>query len=274
MPFRLGPVNPAPGTEAGTRCTQCCARYRGGCRRCRHLGRRRRSPGRRLRLRVRLHLRSRSGLRFRGRDVGRALHRVAVHRPHRAVVGVQPDRDLVRAARDEVRREAVVERAEPGDEAAVHEEVREPAPGHRPGLGAGGREAEGVERQPYVPTAPFAVRVRLDLYGDLGRLVLVDLPVVPPVVVGVVENLAHRGGRYAALTPVPGVAGATGGGSGQQQDTDRRRGEQGPGPWHARRLEHRSDSRIPLESGRRPFPVVPAEEDRPISCAGEIAILR
>ncbi|MFG2555136.1 hypothetical protein ACGFWF_35120 [Streptomyces sp. NPDC048581] len=77
----------------------------------------------------------------------------------------------MRAARDEVGGEAVPGGAQPGDEPAVHEEVRQPAAGHRPRLRPRGREAEVAQGQPYVPAA-VGVRVRLHLYADIGGVAL------------------------------------------------------------------------------------------------------
>ena len=75
------------------------------------------------------------------------------------------------------------------DGTVVHEDDGDAAAGDRLRLRPGGREGEVLDGQAH---RPAVVGVRLHLYADLGGVVLVHLAVVPPLLIGVVEDLAHR----------------------------------------------------------------------------------
>lgn len=239
MPFRRGPADLPVCPDGGTPSTHGNGRVRtaGGdvpaaLRRGRAVRTARRG---RRRLRGR-RFRARAG----GRDVRRAFHGLAVDRPQGAVVRVEPCGEVVRAAR-EVGGEPVLGGVQPGQEPAVQVEPDQTLSGDGHRAGAGGREAEAAQDQPDVPGVLGAVRavraagVRLDLDAHLGGVLPVHFTVVPPLLVGVLQHLAHRRGVPAVpvvpvALPVP-VLGATAGRT-AEQGTHRERREQSARPRH------------------------------------------
>lgn len=229
MPFRRGPVDlpvcPHGGTPSthGNGCVRTARGHvapavrRGPARRTARRGRRRFRRGR---------FRAVAG----GGDVRRAFHRFAVDRPEGAVVGVEARGDVVRAAR-ELGGQPVLGGTQPGQQTTVEIEPDEAASGHGHRAGTGGREAEVAQGQPDRPAV--LVGVRLDLDTDFGCVLCVHLTVVPALLVGVVQHLAHRRGRVL-VAPVVLPARVTGATAGRaaEQGAHRERREQSARPRH------------------------------------------
>lgn len=276
MPFRRSPVNLPCRYRPGRRSRSSWPSACGAGWSCRPprwppwRWPRGRSPGRRGR---RGGAARRGGAVRRGgrgrRDVGRALHRLAVHGPHRPVVRVEACGDVVGAAWHQAAGEVVFDGAQRGDGAAVEVEQCDAAAGQGPGPRSGGREVEVVDAQAHVPAV---VGVRLDLDRDLGRVLLVDLTVVPSLLVRPVQESAHGRGRHPLPSPVP-VTGAAARRS-AEQDADRERGEQSTLPRHAgesRTTVRRPDPPEVGFSARAASPgsyVAPAPRPRAAAVAG------